>query len=132
MPAPTLFDDLAFAGSSSTSSSAEGDTRGSGVRPLAPAPGVASNVRPSDPDTSHAAAGAVMREHLTGIVVRLLTEYPDGLSDWELYRLSGVPEHLRGSLIKRRGECGAVDSGRRNWSPSGRKVAVWALPGVEA
>lgn len=111
--------------------SAEGGTGGQQRTPDA-APGAAPNVRASDPDTSHIAAASVERERIGSLVRRLLTEYPDGLSDWELFRLSGLPEHLRGSLIKQRGESGAVDTGRRNWSPSRRKVAVWALPEVES
>lgn len=125
---PTLFDDLALT-FLPEGSSAEGDTRGPGDS-ATPAPGVAPNVRASDPETSHIAAANAQREQVAAIVTRLLSEHPDGLTDWQLYELSGLPEHLRGSLIKRRGESGAVDSGQRGSSPSGRPVIVWTLGGA--
>ncbi len=88
-----------------------------------------TNVRPSDPDTSHTAAAAASpgREQIKQIVYNTLLEHPDGLTDWELLEATGLDRDLRGSVIKRRQDCGARDTGLRRLSPSGHPCIVWAL-----
>lgn len=85
--------------------------------------------RPSDPVTSHDAARPTPgRTTLRAEVRRLLEEHPEGLTDDRLWRLTGLGYRAHGSVVKRRQECGAVDSGRRGLSESGRQVIVWVLP----
>lgn len=122
----TLFDGLALLGSlpESSAEGSTGGTRGS----AAPAPGAAPNVRPSDPITSHiAAANNPGRERIAEKVRAILAAHPSGLTDWELFALTGYDPSLRASVIKRRGDAGAVDTGRKRPSPSGRPCVVWAL-----
>lgn len=121
----SLFDDLALAGP--PGSSAQGSTRGSGV-PAAPAPGAAPNVRASDPDTSHiAAAENEARASLRSQVHALLLAHPAGATDWELADLLGLDASEKPSVVNRRRECGAVDTGLRRPSPKGKPCVVWAL-----
>jgi hypothetical protein len=86
------------------------------------------NVRPADPDTSHAAA-AIDRRTQRAVVYRLLEQHPEGLTDWELTRMGGFPDTEKPGVGKRRQECGAIDTGLRR-IPTGRRMpcAVWRLP----
>lgn len=124
----SLFADLALAGP--PSSSAEGSTR-STRDTRHPAPGAAPNVRPSDPHTSHAAAADSEGRH--GIAQRVLAvheRYPLGLTDHELFALTGLPARCWGSVVKRRADFAhCVDSGRTRMGPNGRECIVWVLPG---
>lgn len=86
-------------------------------------------VRASDPDTSKAAA-ARPRSGLCALVYTALAEHPAGLTDYELLRKLGLPDHKRGSVAKRRQDCGARDTGRRRPSPDGHPMVVWSLEGV--
>jgi len=88
----------------------------------------ATNVRPSDPATSHiAAAGSPGRDDVRRIVGEVLEAHREGLTDWELFTLTGLPERLRGSVVRRRLDFHPVDTGVRRLSPSGRPMIVWAL-----
>lgn len=86
--------------------------------------------RASDPDTSHMAAR--MTEPTAGThrgrCLRLLQEHPEGLTDFDLARLTGLQQT---SIGKRRGElrdAGMVqDSGRRRRAPSGALAIVWEV-----
>jgi hypothetical protein len=62
------------------------------------------------------------------LVRTILEAHPEGLTDWELFEKTGLAHHQRASVIKRRGDCGAVDSGRTGRTPSGRACVVWVLP----
>lgn len=85
--------------------------------------------RTTDPATSHdAARPAPDRATLTALVHRILTEHPNGLTDDQLWQKTGLSFRAHGSVVKRRFDCGAVDSGRRGVSLSGRPVIVWTLP----
>lgn len=83
-------------------------------------------VRPTDPDTSHAAA-ALPRRGIALAVYTALAEHPHGLTDYELLKHLGLPEYKRGSVAKRRADCGAKDTGVRRPSPDGNPMVVWAL-----
>lgn len=89
-------------------------------------PNTVGQVRPSDPDTSHYAA-ALPRQSLAAAVRACLADHPHGLTDAELLTLLGLPERKRGSVAKRRHDCGARDTGRRRLSPDGNPMVVWAL-----
>lgn len=83
-------------------------------------------VRRSDPDTSRAASlprRVTLRSRVDGVLRR----HPDGLTDWELTELLGLPERSKPSVAKRRQELNAVDTGRRRMSPDGHDCIVWAL-----
>lgn len=85
-------------------------------------------VRPSDPHTSHKAApSSPGRETMQDLVRKILEANPQGLTDWELFEATGLPHHLRASVIKRRFDCGAVESGSTRPGPSGRECIVWVL-----
>ena len=89
--------------------------------------------RHTDPWTSHEAAH-VDRSTLTAAVRDALSAHPDGLTDWELVAVLGVPERLKGSVAKRRQDVGAVPviglSGRALSRPGrmGSNCIVWRLP----
>jgi hypothetical protein len=87
------------------------------------------NVRPSDPDTSRAAA-VLGRTSIRERVRLTLVAHPDGLTDWELTAALGEPAHRKASIGKRRQECGAIDTGRRRLSPLGCEAIVWTLNGA--
>jgi hypothetical protein len=83
--------------------------------------------RASEPDTSHQAA-ALDRVTLRARVHSVLERCPEGLTDWELTQMMGMPDRRKPSLAKRRGELGCIDTGRRRLSPDGRPMIVWTLP----
>ena len=85
------------------------------------------NVRRSDPATSHSAA-RVDHTGLRADVERVLREHRDGLTDWEITTLLGLPDRRKGSVVKRRAECGAVPTDLTRPSPDGRPCVVWRLP----
>lgn len=92
------------------------------------------NVRPSDPRTSHAAAD-IERGSIRDRVRAALEAHPDGLTDWEILAVLGEPERRKGTVTKRRQECGAVpalyagssDQVTRT-TPFGCEAIVWQLP----
>lgn len=86
----------------------------------------AANVRPGDPETSHAAA-ALKRVTLRQRVELVLSRHPHGLTDYELTDLLGLDRHRKPSVGKRRQELLAVDTGLRRPSPDGQPCVVWAL-----
>lgn len=83
--------------------------------------------RATDPETSQRAA-ALQRVTLRQRVEAVLQANPQGVTDWELTDILGLPERRKGSCGKRRQECGAIDSGLRRRSPDGQSVIVWRLP----
>lgn len=87
------------------------------------------NVRPSDPDTSRSAA-VIERMSIRERVRLTLVAHPDGLTDWELLDALGESPARKGTVTKRRQECGAVDTGRRRLSPLGCEAIVWTLNGA--
>ena len=99
-----------------------------------PVPPAVGRVRRADPATSRAAAAAVAPDGpLIQRVAQVLRGHPRGLADFELLALLGLPERRRGSVIKRRGDLGAVpvvdDDGRPVTRPNddGRPCQVWTL-----
>ena len=99
----------------------------SAIAPSLPFP--AHNVRASDPATSHlAAAGSPGREQIASTVRTILAAHPEGLTDWKLWQATGLPERLRGSVVKRRQDAHATDTGVTRMGPSGRPMTVWTLP----
>jgi len=86
--------------------------------------------RSTDPVTSHdAARPGPDRTTLTATVRSILEAHPDGLTDNEVWLKTGLSHARFGSVVKRRQECGAIDSGRKGLSQSGRPCIVWVLPG---
>jgi len=85
--------------------------------------------RATDPDTSHEAArdAAPTAQTNRALALRILRDYPGGLTDFELAEITGLQQT---SIGKRRGElrdAGLVyDTGRRRPSPSGSRAIVWA------
>ena len=89
----------------------------------------APNVRPTDPDTSHAAAVSTPARHTDRArALQVHRQHPAGLTDFELADLMGRQQTSAG---KRRGELVAagliVDSGRRRPAPSGAMAIVWQV-----
>ena len=67
--------------------------------------------------------------HATEALVRsILEQHPDGLTDDRLWQLTGLSFHHHGSVVRRRKDTGAVDTGRRGVTLSGRSCRIWALP----
>lgn len=64
----------------------------------------------------------------TALVHRILSDHPEGLTDDQLWTLTGLPFKHHGSVVRRRKDAGAVDSGRRGVTLSGRSCTVWVLP----
>ena len=81
-----------------------------------------------DPDTSRIAAESSNRDSLRTRVHNLLTAFGP-MTDWELWFLLDDPNVDKPSVVNRRRECGAVDTGERRPSPKGRPCVVWTLPG---
>lgn len=65
----------------------------------------------------------------TALVRRILERFPDGLTDDELWLATGLSHKHHGSVVKRRKDAGAVDTGRKGLSLSNRSCTIWALPG---
>lgn len=86
--------------------------------------------RATDPDTSRIAAASTDRTCVRTLVAAILAAHPEGLTDHELWELTGLGWEQKGSVIRRRAECGAVDSLERRSSPSGRPCVVWVLGGA--
>ena len=84
------------------------------------------SVRPTDPNTSHAAAALV--RHSLRDRVRIILAGSDGMTDWELTDALGLDRSQKPTVGKRRQECGAIDTGLRRPSPSGSPCIVWRLP----
>ncbi|WCO67914.1 hypothetical protein PO878_04145 [Iamia majanohamensis] len=88
--------------------------------------------RATDPHTSHKAA-ARRRDTLAHRTKVILSQHPEGLTDWELAGLL-YPDPLEAarrkpSAAKRRQEAGAVPvPGLTRKSPTGDACIVWALP----
>lgn len=99
------------------------------VLALEPVPSRAAvgRARRTDPVTSHQAAAGDHRG-IARLVYLALRAHPNGLTDWEILGCCGLPERKRGSVVKRRGDLGAVDTGLRRLSPDGRECVVWVLP----
>lgn len=68
----------------------------------------------------------------TAMVRNILAEHPEGLTDDRLWQLTGLGFHAHGSVVKRRLDAGAIDSGRKGVSLSGRPCTIWVLPGGDA
>lgn len=83
--------------------------------------------RLTDPETSRIAAESSNRDQLSALVRDLLDAHPAGLSDWDLWRLTGRDVSEKPSVVNRRREAGCVDTGLRRMSPSGRPCVVWTL-----
>lgn len=83
-------------------------------------------VRLSDPVTSHAAAARCRAGSLARRVAEVLAAFPAGLTDREIAAVLGEADRL-GSVVKRRQDVGAVDTGLRRPTPSGCEAIVWAL-----
>lgn len=81
----------------------------------------------TDPETSQLAA-KLPRKGLALAVYECLADHPQGLTDAELLTKLGLPERKRGSVAKRRHDCGARDTGLRRPSPDGNPMVVWRLP----
>ena len=84
--------------------------------------------RTTDPETSHQAslfAQPKARTH-RDLALHVLRTHPEGLTDFELAAITGIPQT---SIGVRRGELtkhGIVwDSGKRRNSPSGSPAIVW-------
>ena len=79
-------------------------------------------------DTSMEASAMIASEagSLRDKVLRLIRSSPDGMTDWELVKSLNRPND---TITPRRRELvlmGMVrDSGRRRFSPAGRRVKVW-------
>ena len=88
--------------------------------------------RATDPDTSHQAAlfAAPKAESHRVIALRVLKAHPDGLSDFELSALTGVPQTSIGVRRKELVRMGLVEAtDKRRPAPSGAKAIVWrAIP----
>lgn len=93
-------------------------------------------VRPPQTATQEVARTRSERSTLRQAVRAALLRHPEGLSDWDLCELLGLPERRKGSVGKRRQEVGArpvyvmVDGERRvktRMSPLGSPCTVWEL-----
>lgn len=89
------------------------------------------NVRLSDPVTSREAAD-VDRSIIRERVRAALLAHPEGLTDWQLVDALGADRTDKGSITKRRQECGAVPvlvDGEPLYrpSPKGKRCTVWRL-----
>lgn len=87
----------------------------------------AGRSRRTDPITSVLAAQRP-RRGLQLLVLETLRAHPEGLTDVELLAACGLPEHRRGSVVRRRADAGAVATGLTRPSPSGHPMVVWRLP----
>lgn len=83
--------------------------------------------RRTDPITSVLAAQRP-RAGIMALVVQALKANPRGLTDSELLAECSLPEHKRGSVVRRRADAGAVATGLTRPSPSGHPMIVWKLP----
>lgn len=89
----------------------------------------APTARRTDPSTSHQAAlrASVTAGTNRALALKVLREHTEGLSDFALAEITGIPQTSigvrRGELVK----AGLVaDSGRRGKSPSGSACIIWA------
>ena len=91
------------------------------------------NVRATDPITSREAAD-VERSTIRAAVRAALAAHPGGLTDWQLLEVLGRGAEDKGTVTKRRQECGAVPvlvaEGEPlcRPSPKGKRCIVWRLP----
>lgn len=84
--------------------------------------------RATDPTTSHQAAlfAAPKAETHRVIALRMLKAHPDGLTDFQLADLTGIPQTSIGVRRKELVEMGLVEAtNQRRPSPSGAKAIVW-------
>lgn len=84
--------------------------------------------RRTDPETSHLAAKDAQPKAGThrALALRTLTEHPEGLTDFDLARLTGVPQTsigVRRKELVRAGLVVATDERRK--APSGSLAIVW-------
>jgi len=71
--------------------------------------------------------------HATEALVRsILERFPEGMTDDELWLATGLSHKHHGSVVRRRKDTGAVDTGRRGVTLSGRTCRIWALPEVQS
>lgn len=63
----------------------------------------------------------------TALVASILEKHPEGLTDDQLWLATGLPHKHHGSVVKRRKDAGAIDTGRRGVTLSGRSCRIWAL-----
>ena len=87
--------------------------------------------RGTDPGTSHAAA-RINRDTLIAEVRAILSQHPEGLTDDDLWDLTGYSWARHGSVVKARKHAGAVESGRYGVSRSKCKATIWVLPEDES
>ncbi len=66
------------------------------------------------------------------LVRQILEAYPEGMTDDELWLATGLSHKHHGSVVRRRKDAGAVDTGRKGTTLSGRSCTVWALPEVQS
>lgn len=64
----------------------------------------------------------------TALVTRILAEHPEGMTDDQLWTATGLPWSHHGSVVRRRKDAGAIDSGRKGRTQLGRSCTVWVLP----
>lgn len=62
------------------------------------------------------------------LVRQILEQHPEGMTDDELWLATGLSFKHHGSVVRRRKDAGAVDTGRKGVTLSGRSCTIWALP----
>jgi len=67
--------------------------------------------------------------HATTALVRsILEQHPEGLTDDDIWKATGLSHRHHGSVVRRRLDTGAVAVGRSK-SLLKRSCTIWALPG---
>ena len=79
------------------------------------------------PNTSHRAAlFAAPKAETHRVALRVLKAHPDGLTDFDLARLTGIPQTSIGVRRKELVRMGLVEAtDKRRPAPSGAKAIVW-------
>lgn len=98
------------------------------VMPLEDRRDAIGKARHTDPATSKTAASKVVKQSpLMDRIAACLRSHPAGLTDEELIAELDLPPRLWGSAKKRRRDTGAVDTGLRRPTATGRSATVWRL-----
>jgi hypothetical protein len=67
----------------------------------------------------------------TALVRQILEAHPEGLTDDQIWKLTGLGHQHHGSVVRRRKDTGAVPVGKGK-SRLKRSCTVWALPGAQS
>lgn len=71
--------------------------------------------------------------HATTALVRsILEQHPEGLTDDQIWKLTGLSWKHHGSVVRRRLDTGAVKAEHRGLTLCNRSCAVWVLPEVRS